>query len=166
MGGDVGRHGGCDLVTKGLMAEFGEDPIRDTPLSEVAFVGPGIAAAMAGLRPIVEIMTVNVSLLALDRIVNDAATIPHMSGGELAVPPVIRMAAGAERQARTRHPQCPEGCYVHIPGLRILAPATVTDARFARCSRWTPGRSSPPSPAPAAWRSRTRAGHPDPSRQG
>jgi pyruvate dehydrogenase E1 component beta subunit len=130
MGEDVGRYGGCYAVTKGLMAELGEDRIRDTPLSEVAFVGAGIGAAMAGLRPIVEIMTVNFSLLALDQIVNNAATIPHMSGGQFAVPLVIRMATGAGRQLAAQHSHSLEGWYAHIPGLRILAPATVTDARF------------------------------------
>ena len=100
MGEDVGRYGGCYAVTKGLLDEFGEERIRDTPLSESAFVGAGIGAAMAGMRPIVEIMTVNFSLLALDQIVNNAATIPHMSGGQFAVPLVIRMATGARPAAR------------------------------------------------------------------
>jgi pyruvate/2-oxoglutarate/acetoin dehydrogenase E1 component len=129
MGEDVGRYGGCYAVTKGLMEELGEDRIRDTPLSEVGFVGAGIGAAMAGLRPIVEIMTVNFSLLALDQIINNAATIPHMSGGQFAVPLVIRMATGAGRQLAAQHSHCLEGWYAHIPGLRILAPATIEDAR-------------------------------------
>ena len=130
MGEDVGRYGGCYAVTKGLMAELGEDRIRDTPLSENTLTGAAIGAAMAGMRPILEIMTVNFSLLALDQIVNSAATIPHMSGGQFAVPLVIRMATGAGRQLAAQHSHNLEGWYAHIPGLRILAPATVTDARF------------------------------------
>jgi pyruvate/2-oxoglutarate/acetoin dehydrogenase E1 component len=129
MGEDVGRYGGCYAVTKGLLQEFGEERIRDTPLSESAFVGAGIGAAMAGLRPIVEIMTVNFSLLALDQIVNNAATIPHMSGGQFAVPLVIRMATGAGRQLAAQHSHSLEGWYAHIPGLKIVAPATLEDAR-------------------------------------
>lgn len=129
MGEDVGRYGGCYAVTKGLLQEFGEERIRDTPLSESAFVGAGIGAAMAGMRPIVEIMTVNFSLLALDQIVNNAATIPHMSGGQFAVPLVIRMATGAGRQLAAQHSHSLEGWYAHIPGLKVLAPATLEDAR-------------------------------------
>jgi len=129
MGEDVGRYGGCYAVTKGLLQEYGEERIRDTPLSESAFVGAGIGAAMAGLRPIVEIMTVNFSLLALDQIVNNAATIPHMSGGQFAVPLVIRMATGAGRQLAAQHSHSLEGWYAHIPGLKVLAPATLEDAR-------------------------------------
>jgi pyruvate dehydrogenase E1 component beta subunit len=130
MGEDVGRYGGCYAVTKGLMEELGEDRIRDTPLSEVGFVGAGIGAAMAGMRPIVEIMTVNFSLLALDQIINNAATIPYMSGGQFAVPLVIRMATGAGRQLAAQHSHSLEGWYAHIPGLRILAAATIEDARY------------------------------------
>jgi pyruvate/2-oxoglutarate/acetoin dehydrogenase E1 component len=130
MGEDVGRYGGCYAVTKGLIEELGEDRVRDTPLSEVGFVGAGIGAAMAGMRPIVEIMTVNFSLLALDQIINNAATIPHMSGGQFAVPLVIRMATGAGRQLAAQHSHSLEGWYAHIPGLRILAPATIEDARY------------------------------------
>ncbi len=130
MGEDVGRYGGCYAVTKGLAAELGEDRIRDTPLSESAFVGAGIGAALAGMRPIVEIMTVNFSLLALDQIVNGAATLPHMSGGQFAVPLVIRMATGAGRQLAAQHSHSLEGWYAHVPGLRVLAPATVEDARY------------------------------------
>ena len=129
MGEDVGRYGGCYAVTKGLLEELGQDRIRDTPLSESAFVGAGIGAAMAGMRPIVEVMTCNFSLLALDQIMNNAATIPHMSGGQFAVPLVIRMATGAGRQLAAQHSHSLEGWFAHIPGLRILAPATVEDAR-------------------------------------
>jgi pyruvate dehydrogenase E1 component beta subunit len=129
MGEDVGLYGGCYAVTKGLLEEFGPSRIRDTPLSESAFVGAGIGAAMAGLRPIVEIMTCNFSLLALDQIVNNAATIPHMSGGQFAVPLVIRMATGAGRQLAAQHSHSLEGWYGHIPGIKVLAPGTVEDAR-------------------------------------
>ena len=130
MGEDIGRYGGCYAVTKGLLDEFGEERIRDTPLSESAYVGAGIGAAIAGMRPIVEIMTVNFSLLALDQIVNNAATIPHMSGGQFAVPLVIRMATGGGRRVAAQHSHSLEGWYAHIPGLRILAPATLEDARY------------------------------------
>jgi pyruvate/2-oxoglutarate/acetoin dehydrogenase E1 component len=130
MGEDVGRYGGCYAVTKGLLAEFGPERIRDTPLSESAFVGAGIGAAIAGLRPIVEIMTVNFSLLALDQILNNAATLCHMSGGQVNVPLVIRMATGAGRQLAAQHSHSLEGWYAHIPGLRIVAPGTIDDARF------------------------------------
>ncbi|MDR3530766.1 MAG: pyruvate dehydrogenase complex E1 component subunit beta [Rhodopila sp.] len=129
MGEDVARYGGCYAVTKGLAAELGEARIRDTPLSENGYVGAGIGAAIAGMRPIVEIMTVNFSLLALDQIVNSAATIPHMSGGQFAVPLVIRMATGAGLQLAAQHSHSLEGWYAHVPGLKILAPATVEDAR-------------------------------------
>ena len=129
MGEDVGRYGGCFAVSKGLLAEFGEERIRDTPLSESAFVGAGIGAALGGMRPIVEIMTVNFSLLALDQIVNTAATLCHMSGGQFPVPLVIRMATGAGRQLAAQHSHSLEGWYAHVPGLRIVVPATVDDAR-------------------------------------
>lgn len=129
MGEDVGRYGGCYAVSKGLLEEFGPERIRDTPLSESAFVGAGIGAAMGGMRPIVEIMTVNFSLLALDQIVNNAATILHMSGGQFNIPVVIRMATGAGRQLAAQHSHSLEGWYAHIPGIKVLAPATLEDAR-------------------------------------
>ena len=129
MGEDVGRYGGCYAVSLGLLEEFGPERIRDTPLSESAFVGAGIGAALAGMRPIVEIMTVNFSLLALDQIVNNAATLLYMSGGQFNVPLVIRMTTGAGRQLAAQHSHSLEGWYTHIPGIRVLAPATVEDAR-------------------------------------
>jgi pyruvate/2-oxoglutarate/acetoin dehydrogenase E1 component len=129
MGEDVGRYGGSYAVSKGLLAEFGPERIRDTPLSESAFVGAGIGAALGGMRPIVEVMTVNFSLLALDQIVNNAATIRHMSGGQFSIPLVIRMATGAGRQLAAQHAHSLEGWYAHVPGIRIVAPATLEDAR-------------------------------------
>jgi pyruvate dehydrogenase E1 component beta subunit len=129
MGEDVGKYGGCYAVTKGLLEEFGPERIVDTPLAENGFTGAGIGAALAGLRPIVEIMTCNFSLLALDQIMNNAATIPHMSGGQFAVPLVIRMATGAGRQLAAQHSHSLEGWYAHIPGLKVLAPGTIEDAR-------------------------------------
>jgi pyruvate/2-oxoglutarate/acetoin dehydrogenase E1 component len=129
MGEDVGRYGGSYAVSKGLLEEFGEDRIRDTPLSESAFVGAGIGAAMNGMLPIVEVMTVNFSFLCLDQIVNNAATLRHMSGGQINVPLVIRMATGGGRQLAAQHSHSLEGWYAHIPGLRIVAPATLEDAR-------------------------------------
>ena len=129
MGEDVGLYGGSYAVSKGLLAEFGPERIRDTPLSESTFVGAGIGAALGGMRPIVEVMTVNFSLLALDQIVNNAATIRHMSGGQFSIPLVIRMATGAGRQLAAQHAHSLEGWYAHIPGIRIVAPATLEDAR-------------------------------------
>lgn len=128
MGEDVGKYGGTYAVTRGLLEELGPERIRDTPLSESAFVGAGIGAALGGLRPIVEIMTVNFSLLALDQIVNAAALLRHMSGGQLNVPVVIRMATGAGRQLAAQHSHSLENWYAHVPGLRVVAPATVVDA--------------------------------------
>ena len=129
MGEDVGHYGGCYAVSKGMLEEFGPERIRDTPLAESGFVGAGIGAALGGMRPIVEIMTVNFSFLALDQIVNNAATLLHMSGGAFNVPLVIRMATGGGRQVAAQHSRSLEGWYAHIPGLRILAPATLEDAR-------------------------------------
>ena len=129
MGEDVGRYGGCYAVSLGLLEEFGPERMRDTPLSESAFVGAAIGAAMNGMRPIVEIMTVNFSLLALDQIVNNAATLLHMSGGQCSVPLVIRMATGAGRQVAAQHSHSLEVWYAHVPGIRVVAPATIEDAR-------------------------------------
>jgi len=129
MGEDVGKYGGCFAVTKGLLDEYGEVRIRDTPLSESAFVGAGIGAALGGMRPIVEVMTANFSLLALDQIVNTAATLCHMSGGQFPVPLVIRMATGAGRQLAAQHSHSFEAWYAHVPGLRVVEPATIDDAR-------------------------------------
>jgi pyruvate/2-oxoglutarate/acetoin dehydrogenase E1 component len=129
MGEDVGRYGGTYAVSRGLLEEFGPERVRDTPLSESAFVGAGIGAAMAGMRPIVEVMTVNFSLLCLDQIVNNAATLRHMSGGQVSVPVVIRMATGAGRQVAAQHSHSWEGWYAHVPGIRVVAPATLEDAR-------------------------------------
>jgi pyruvate dehydrogenase E1 component beta subunit len=129
MGEDVGSYGGAFAVSKGLLEEFGAERVRDTPLSESAFVGAGIGAALGGMRPIVEVMTVNFSLLALDQIVNNAATLRHMSGGQLSVPLVIRMATGAGRQLAAQHSHSLEVWYAHVPGLKVLAPATLEDAR-------------------------------------
>ncbi|HSE07029.1 MAG TPA: alpha-ketoacid dehydrogenase subunit beta [Nocardioidaceae bacterium] len=129
MGEDVGKYGGCFAVSLGLLEEFGPERVRDTPLSESAFVGAGIGAAIAGMRPIVEIMTVNFSLLALDQIINNAATLLHMSGGQVQVPLVIRMTTGAGRQLAAQHSHSLEGWYAHIPGIKVVAPATLEDAR-------------------------------------
>ena len=129
MGEDVGAYGGCFGVSRGLLEEFGPERIRDTPLSESGFVGAGIGAALGGMHPIVEIMTVNFSLLALDQIMNNAASMLHMSGGQLNVPLVIRMTTGAGRQLAAQHSHSLEGWYGHIPGIRVLAPGTLEDAR-------------------------------------
>jgi pyruvate dehydrogenase E1 component beta subunit len=127
MGEDVGHYGGCFAVSRGLLDEFGPERIRDTPLAESAFVGAGIGAALGGMRPIVEIMTCNFSLLALDQIMNNAATLLHMSGGQFSVPLVIRMATGGGKQLAAQHSHSLEGWYAHIPGIKVLTPATLED---------------------------------------
>ncbi len=128
MGEDVGRYGGSFAVSLSLLGEFGPERIRDTPLSESAFVGAGIGAAIGGMRPIVEIMTVNFSLLALDQVLNNAATLRHMSGGQLNVPLVVRVPTGGGRQLAAQHSHSLEGWYAHIPGIKVLTPATPADA--------------------------------------
>ena len=130
MGEDVADYGGTYAVTKGLFEEFGRDRVRNTPLSESGFVGAGIGAALGGMRPIVEIMTVNFSLLALDQLVNTAATLLHMSGGQFNVPLVIRTTTGAGRQLAAQHSHSLEGWFAHVPGLKVIAPATPSDARW------------------------------------
>lgn len=129
MGEDVGRYGGAFAVSKGLLQEFGPERIMDVPLSESGFVGAGIGAALGGMRPIVEIMTVNFSLLAFDQIANNAATLLHMSGGQLNVPVVIRMGCGIGRQLAAQHSHSWEPLFAHIPGLKVLSVGTHEDAR-------------------------------------
>ena len=129
MGEDVGRYGGTYAASKGLLEEFGPERVRDTPLSELGFVGVGIGAALGGLRPIVEVMTVNFSLLALDQIVNTAATLRHMSGGQFSVPLVVRMATGAGRQLAAQHSHSLEGWYAHIPARARDGGGRLRDAR-------------------------------------
>jgi pyruvate/2-oxoglutarate/acetoin dehydrogenase E1 component len=129
MGEDVGRYGGAFAVSHGLLEQFGPDRIRDTPLLESTFVGAGIGAALNGMRPIVEIMTINFSMLAMDQILNNAATLRYMSGGQFGVPLVVRMATGGGRQMAAQHSHSLEGWYAHIPGISVLAPATAADAR-------------------------------------
>ncbi len=129
MGEDVGRYGGAFAISKGLLQEFGEDRIMDVPLSESGFVGAGIGAALNGMRPIVEIMTVNFSLLALDQIFNNAATFSHMTNGQLGVPVVIRIGCGIGRQLAAQHSHSWESFFAHVPGLIVLAAGTHRDAR-------------------------------------
>jgi pyruvate dehydrogenase E1 component beta subunit len=129
IGEDIGAYGGTYAVTKDFLKLYGAERIRDAPLSEGGFTGIGIGAALGGLRPIVEIMSVNFSLLALDQIINSAAFYRHMSGGQLSVPLVIRMTTGGGRQLAAQHSNSLEGWLTHIPGLKIMAPATVQDAR-------------------------------------
>ena len=129
MGADVDHYGGCFAVSKGMLEEFGPERIIGTPLSESGYTGAGIGAAMNGMLPIVEIMTCNFSLLALDQILDNAATILHMSGGHFNVPVVIRMATGGGKRLAAQHSHTFDGWYAHIPGLKVLTPATVEDAR-------------------------------------
>jgi len=129
MGEDVGNYGGAFAVSKGLLKEFGADRIMDVPLSESGFTGAGIGAALAGMKPIVEVMTVNFSLLAMDQIFNNAATLLHMSGGQLNVPVVIRMGCGIGRQLAAQHSHSWEPFFAHVPGLIVLSAGTNEDAR-------------------------------------
>jgi pyruvate dehydrogenase E1 component beta subunit len=129
MGEDVGRYGGAFAVSKGLFQEFGPDRIMDVPLSESGFTGAGIGAALGGMKPIVEIMTVNFSLLAMDQIVNNAATLLHMSGGQIHVPIVIRISCGVGKQLAAQHSHSWEPLFAHIPGLNVISAGTHEDAR-------------------------------------
>ena len=127
-GEDIGPYGGAYAVTKGLTEEFGPERVRDSPLSESVIVGGGVGAAMAGLRPIVEIMTINFTLLAMDQIVNHAAKIRYMSGGQLSVPLIIRTVTGGGAQVAATHSQSLEGWYASVPGLKVVTPSTPYDA--------------------------------------
>lgn len=130
IGEDVGAYGGTYAVSKDFLKEFGSEKIIDAPLSEVGFTGLGIGAAMGGMKPVIEIMTVNFALLAFDQIINTAAIINFMSGGQISLPLVIRMTSGGGRQLAAQHSNSFEGWMAHIPGLIILTPATVEDARY------------------------------------
>jgi pyruvate dehydrogenase E1 component beta subunit len=129
VGQDIGVFQGSFKVTAGLLERFGEKRVRDMPISENTMVGMGVGAAMAGLRPVVEIMTVNFSLLAMDQIVNSAATIHYMFGGAVKVPLVIRMPQGAGHQLGPTHSHCFEGLFLHVPGLLVAVPSTAADAK-------------------------------------
>jgi len=129
LGEDIGVFGGAFKVTAGLLEEFGERRVRDTPISENTIVGVGVGAAMSGLRPIVELMTINFALLAFDQIVNHAAHIHYMFGGQVSVPLVIRMPQGAGHQLGPTHSHCLEAMFLHIPGLLVAVPATPADAK-------------------------------------
>src|SRR5215210_104205 len=129
MGEDIGVFQGAFKVTQGLLDDFGEKRVRDTPISENTIVGAGVGAAMGGLRPIVEIMTINFSLLALDQIINSAASIRYMFGGQVAVPLVIRMPQGAGHQLGPTHSHSLEAIYLHVPGLLVAVPTTAADAK-------------------------------------
>ncbi len=128
LGEDVGLFGGTYRVTEGLHSKYGEARVRDTPISENSFTGLGVGAAMVGMRPVVEIMTVNFALLALDAIINMAAKIPFMSGGQYAMPLVIRMPGGVAKQLGAQHSQRLEHTLMNVSGLRIVVPATPQDA--------------------------------------
>jgi pyruvate dehydrogenase E1 component subunit beta len=129
MGEDIGAYGGSYAVTKGFLEEFGPDRVRDTPISELVIVGAGIGAAMSGLRPMVELMTINFSLLAIDQIINNASKLHYMSGGQIKVPLVIRMASGAGSQLGAQHSHSLEGWYAHVPGLKVVCPSNPYDAK-------------------------------------
>jgi len=128
MGEDIGRYGGSYVVTKGFFEEFGEERVRDTPIAESGIVGAAIGAAMGGMKPIVEMMTINFSLLAIDQIVNHAAKILYMSGGQVPVPVVLRMVTGGGSQLGAQHSQNLEAWYARVPGLKVVCPSTPADA--------------------------------------
>jgi pyruvate dehydrogenase E1 component beta subunit len=129
MGEDIGVFNGAFKVTAGLLDEFGEERVRDTPISENTIVGMGVGAAMLGMRPVVELMTINFSLLAMDQIVNHAAHIRYMFGGQVAVPLVVRMPQGAGHQLGPTHSHSWEALFVHVPGLLVAVPSTAADAK-------------------------------------
>jgi pyruvate dehydrogenase E1 component beta subunit len=129
MGEDIGVFQGAFKVTAGLLQEFGEKRVRDTPISENSIVGAGVGAAMLGLRPVVELMTVNFALLALDQIINSAASIRYMFGAQVKVPMVIRMPGGAGHQLGPTHSHNFEAMFLHIPGLLVAVPSTAADAK-------------------------------------
>ncbi len=129
MGEDIGVFNGAFKVTAGLLEEFGEKRVRDTPISENTIVGMGVGAAMTGLRPVVELMTINFSLLAMDQIVNHMATIHYMFGGQAKVPMVVRMPQGAGHQLGPTHSHCLEAIYLHVPGMLLAVPSTPADAK-------------------------------------
>src|ERR671935_2751143 len=129
MGEDIGVFNGAFKVTAGLLEEFGEKRVRDTPISENTIVGMGVGAAMIGLRPVVELMTINFSLLAMDQIINHAAHIRYMFGGQVKVPLVVRMPQGAGHQLGPTHSHCLEAMYLQVPGLLVAVPSTAGDAK-------------------------------------
>ena len=129
MGEDIGVFDGAFKVTQGLLEDFGEKRVRDTPISENTIVGVGVGAAMTGLRPVVELMTINFSLLAMDQIVNHMATIHYMFGGQVTVPMVVRMPQGAGHQLGPTHSHCLEALFLHVPGMLLAVPTTPADAK-------------------------------------
>jgi pyruvate dehydrogenase E1 component beta subunit len=129
LGEDIGKYGGSYAVTRDLLQEFGPERVRDTPIAESGIVGAGIGAAMAGMHPMVELMTINFSFLALDQIVNNAAKLLYMSNGQINVPLVIRMASGGGSQLAATHSHSLEGLYAHFPGLKVVCPATPADGK-------------------------------------
>ena len=129
MGEEVGVYQGAYKVSRGLLEEFGPNRVVDTPITELGFAGVGVGAAMVGLRPVIEFMTWNFALLAIDQIVNAAAKMRYMSGGQVGVPIVFRGPAGAALQLAAQHSQCFEAMYAHIPGLKVVMPATPADAK-------------------------------------
>lgn len=129
MGEDIGAYGGAYAVTRGLWQEFGEKRVRDTPIAESVMIGSGVGAAMGGLRPVVEIMSINFSLLAMDQMVNNAAKLRFMSGGQIAIPLIVRTVSGGGNMLGASHSQSLEGWYATVPGMRVVVPATPYDAR-------------------------------------
>ena len=169
MGEEVGHYHGAYKVSQGMLQKFGEKRVIDTPIAECGFAGVGIGAAMVGLRPIIEFMTWNFSLVAIDQIINNAAKIRQMSGGQFKVPIVFRGPGGAAGQVGAQHTQALENFYAHVPGLKVVMPATPADAKGllkTRDPRRQPGRVHRGRDAlPRAGRGARRRA-PDPARQG
>jgi pyruvate dehydrogenase E1 component beta subunit len=128
MGEEVGEYDGAYKVSKGLLAKYGQDRVRDTPIAELGFTGAGVGAAIAGLRPVVEWMTHNFALLAIDQVVNEAAKMRYMSGGSVTVPIVFRGPNGPAEYLASQHSQALASYWAHVPGLKVLAPSTPADA--------------------------------------
>lgn len=129
IGEEIGRWGGTYAVTRGFFDEFGEKRVRDTPIAEGVIVGAAVGAAMAGLRPVAELMTINFAFLAMDQIVNHAAKIHYMFNGQIRVPLVIRTVGGGGRQLGATHSQTPDSVFAHFPGLKVVSPSTPADAK-------------------------------------
>ncbi len=129
MGEEIGKWGGTYAVTRGFLDEFGEKRVRDTPIAEGVIVGAAVGAAMAGLRPVAEIMTINFAFLAMDQLVNHAAKIHYMFNGQIRVPLVVRTVGGGGRQLAATHSQTPDAVFAHFPGLKVVAPGTPADAK-------------------------------------
>ena len=161
LGEDIAGFDGAFKVTRGLLAEFGPERVVDTPITEAGFTGMAIGAAMAGLRPVVEIMTVNFVILAMDQIVNNAAKIHYMFGGQASVPMVIRMPGGGGHQLSSQHSQTLDAWFAHVPGLKVVCPSTPEDAKGLLTTPSSSSRTRGSTARRARWAARTTSSHSD-----